>query len=108
MSTNDTVNDHEDAVSDQSAATPDLATPSKSDQEFAKQATFKVVADARATTKPNNERDDDEPFVPYSITIRFNKKPSDAAAQELTEMLISIKSKHRLDLDISSDAAVLA
>jgi hypothetical protein len=108
MSMNDTVNDHEDAVSDQSVPTPDLATPSKSDQEFAKQATFKIVADARATTKPNNERDDDEPFVPYSITIRFNKMPSEAAAQELTEMLISIKSKHRLDLDISSDAAVLA
>jgi hypothetical protein len=95
-------------VSDQSAATPDLATPSKSDQEFAKQATFKVVADARATTKPNNDREDDEPFVPYSISIRFNTKPSEAAVQELTEMLIAIKSEHRLDLDITSDAAVLA
>ena len=108
MSTNDTVNDHDAAVSDQSEPTPDLVTPTKSDQEFAKQATFKIVADARASTKANNERDDDEPFVPYCITMRFNKKPSEAAVQELTEMLISIKSKHRLDLDIASESAILS
>jgi hypothetical protein len=104
MSTNDTVNDHDAAVSDQSEPTPDLATPSKSDQEFAKQATFKIVADARASTKPNNERDDEEPFVPYSITLHIHKKISDGDMSALQDAVYALIRKYGLEMEMREES----
>ena len=52
---------------------------------------------ATATTTVEVEVDED--FEPYEIAIRFNSKPSDIAAAELVESLLTIKSKYRLDFE---------
>lgn len=76
-------------------------------EEFAKQATSKVVADACAASK-RDAVEGEQAFVPYGIVLRFNSKPPEAAAKELTEMLIAIKAKYRLDLAILNEEPALA
>lgn len=97
------------SVSVSTAAVDEGEAPSStpSAEEFAKQATSKVVADACAASK-RDAVEGEQAFVPYGIVLRFNSKPPEAAAKELTEMLIAIKAKYRLDLAILNEEHALA
>lgn len=82
------------------------SSSSDSDREFAKQATSTMLEQAvSAAASTTVEVEDDEAFVPYEITIRFNSKPSDVAVAALVESLVTIKSKHRLDFDFVQQKA---
>ena len=71
----------------------------QSAHEFAKQATSTMLERVAATASTHVEIDIDQKFEPYAIAIRFNSKPSDIAAAELVESLLTIKSKYRLDFE---------
>lgn len=86
------------SISVATETTSDVSS-SGADREFAQQATSSMLERVTATTSAHVEIDTDEKFEPYEIAIRFNSKPSDIAAAELVESLLTIKSKYRLDFE---------
>lgn len=83
------MNEGADETSDQAHATP--ANPT----------TSTYASDAAEST-------DDGELEPYDIVIHFNSRPIDAAAHELVESIWRIKSKYRLDIEITSDSKTYA
>lgn len=95
-----------DAIQNDSSVSVSESTDEVSDDksiqsahEFAKQATSTMLERVAATATTTVEVEVDEDFEPYEIAIRFNSKPSDIAAAELVESLLTIKSKYRLDFE---------
>lgn len=101
--------DSSESIADETEVITDQtedASSSESDREFAKQATSTMLEQAAsAAASTTVEVEDDEEFVPYEITIRFNSKPSDVAVAALVESLVTIKSKYRLDFDFVQQKA---
>ena len=75
---------------------------SQSDNEFAMQATRTMLDGVAATASTTFELEAEEDFEPYEITIRFNTEPSAHAKSELAECIYKIKSKYRLDFEVST------
>ena len=97
-----------DAIQNDSSVSVSESTDEVSDDksiqsahEFAKQATSTMLerVATNATTTVEVEAEAEQIFEPYEVTIRFNSKPSDIAAAELVESLLTIKSKYRLDFE---------
>jgi len=77
--------------------------------EFAEQATSSLIErvsqNSNLTTK-DDDLDVDEKDQPYELIIRFNSRPSDAAAHAIVEALFSVFSKHRVEAEVLTKDAL--
>ena len=86
------------------ADNPSNDVQSDSNLEFAKQATDTMLE--RVTASASASVDVQEQFEPYELVLRLNEKPSDDAVHALVEAIHQIKSKYRLNLEISQSSAL--
>lgn len=86
------------------ADNPSNDVQSDSNREFAKHATDTMLE--RVTATASAYVDVQEPFEPYELVLRLNEKPSDDAVHALVEAIHQIKSKYRLNLEISQSNAL--
>ena len=94
-----------DAVLGDQISTDDSEDESVSDEAVVKaNALFERVA-TTATTSMQVE--DDEEFEPYTLVLSINSEPSDEALQCLFDCIQTLKSMHRLDIELKSQQVEL-
>lgn len=59
------------------------------------------------TATPSIQFEDDEEFEPYTLVLSINSEPSDEALQCLFDCIQTLKSKHRLDIELKSQQVEL-
>lgn len=99
---NTTVSCASDAVSDSSASTD--TAPEEPGQEFEASAPSVMLERTSQSASLNVEAaaEDEHSDEPYSVVVRFNRKPSDEAMFAIADSLTSLFRKHHIDAEIST------
>ena len=99
---NSSVSCASETVSDSTKSTD--TSPEEPGQDFEASATSVMLERVSQSASFNVEAaaEDEHSDEPYSVVIRFNRKPSDEAMYAVADSLTSLFRKHRIDAEIST------
>jgi hypothetical protein len=97
-------------ISTDAVLSDQIPTDNSEDETVSDDAVVKANAllERVATTATTSiQVEDDEAFEPYTLVLSINSEPSDEALQCLFDCIQTLKSKHRLDIELKSQQVEL-